>query len=94
MTPRWRRRAGIVERALGDALFLAHPTDGRIHRLNATGAALWRLLGTPTSAPDAVAAFRDAFPRTSRARLEREVRGLLEGLAEVDVVVSARGGIA
>jgi hypothetical protein len=90
MSTRLRRRAGVVERSLGGSLFLAHPTDGRVHRLNATSAALWRLFETPTSLREAVLAFQDAFPRVAPARIEREVRGVLEGLTGADLVVGAR----
>lgn len=89
MTPRYRRGAGVEERRLGSAVFLAHPERGGIFRLNDTGSALWRLLEQPITPAAAVRVFRQAFPETPAADVHEGVLGLLDALVEDGLVEEA-----
>jgi hypothetical protein len=89
MTARWRRRSDVTERRLGASLFLARSGAGAVQRLNATGAALWRLLAEPLAIAEAVEAFGTAFPRQPRARLRAEIEDLVAALVASDLVEAA-----
>ena len=74
------RMPGVKEKAVGEELFLVDPADQTIHRLNAVGAALWRILAQPCCFDDAVEVLHQAFPNVKRARIQKDVQGLVAGL--------------
>lgn len=86
MSPRYRRVAAVIERRVGASLFLANPGRGTVYRVNATVAALWNLLAEPATHEDAVATFRQAFPRTAPDRIESDVLTMLNDLLEEGLV--------
>ncbi|HEX9903333.1 MAG TPA: PqqD family protein, partial [Propylenella sp.] len=59
-------------------IFLIDPRYGRIHHLNATGAALWRLLGDPLRLGEIVQTFSDAFPDSTRRVHKKRLKRILE----------------
>jgi hypothetical protein len=96
VTVRYRRHPAVATRELNGSLFLAHPERGTVYRLNASVAALWRLLEQATSMRDAVAVFRAAFVG-SKGRRVREAVGVMvsdllrEGLIEVVTDAASAG---
>ena len=74
------RTPGVKEKAVGEELFLVDPDDQSIHQLSVVGAALWRLLAQPCPFEDAVDVLHQAFPKVERARIQKDVRGLVAGL--------------
>lgn len=90
MTRRFRRRAGVTQRVVGSAVFLADGEAGSLYRLNETGSALWRLLARPVPVDEAVAVFRAAFPDRDAADVRDDVVGLLDALFEEALIEEAR----
>lgn len=86
---RYRQALGIAERQVDDALYLAETEGQAIFHLNATGAALWRLLAEPATRDDAVALFHQAFPDHDREKLLAEVTELMTALRERGLIVEA-----
>ena len=78
----------VTGRGKGDAVFLANPVDGdgTVSHLNATGAALWRLLEEPTSMQQAAADLQIAFPDVPREQIENDVEVLFEDLVDEELV--------
>ena len=85
----FRRHPEIVERALGDELFLVDRSSEAIYHLNAISAALWRLLAEPTTVQGAAGVLHRAFPDIAQGRIERDVRALLADLAARKLVSAA-----
>ena len=97
MIRRFRRRAGVTERVVGSAVFLADGGAGSLYRLNDTGSALWRLLARPVSVEEATTLFRAAFPDRKAAKIREDVVGLLDALLEEALIeevpaIRKRGG--
>ena len=76
----------ITARDMGDAVFLANPEDGTVLHLNATGAALWRLLEEPTSMQQAATDLQIAFPDVPREQIEDDVEDLFDNLVDEGLV--------
>ncbi len=81
MSERYERRPGVTEREVGEAAFLVDPTTDSLYHLNATAAALWRLLAEPIDAGEAAEVLKAAFPDAPPDRVETEVAGLFADLA-------------
>lgn len=75
--PRYQRADGVGETLIDAEVFLVKPGSEDVFYLDATGAALWRLLAEPLTAAEAVTVFAAAFPDVPRDRLERDVAALL-----------------
>ena len=91
MTDDWTNRLfvqnpNVTARDMGDAVFLANPEDGTVLHLNATGAALWWLLGEPTSFEQAVAELQTAFPDMPPEQIEDDVEDLFDDLVDEGLV--------
>ena len=82
----YHRRDGVELREVGDEIFLIDLRNGRIHYLNATGAALWRLLADPLRLSALVRTFRDAFPTPTRRIQKKLIKRLLEELEDNDLL--------
>ena len=82
----YRRRKGIDLREVGDEIFLIDPRYGRIHHLNPTGAALWRLLDGPLSLDEIVETFRDAFPGSTRRAHKKHLKRILDDLEDNELI--------
>ena len=77
----------VTARGKGDAVFLANPEDGTVFHLNATGAALWRLLEEPTSERQAATDLHIVFPDVPREQIEDDVEDLFDDLVDEGLVI-------
>ncbi len=73
MARRYLRNPKADQREIDDAVFLVNPDNEAIYHLNATGAALWRLLAEPTSAQEAATVLHEAFPEVGKEQIENDV---------------------
>lgn len=87
---RFVRDPRITARQMDDTTFLADPDGEGIYHLNATGAAVWRLLVEPTSVADAVTLIAQAFPDADRSGIAASVTALIDDLARKRLI--APGG--
>ncbi len=87
--PRFRRNEGVTETAIDRDLFLVNPGRQGIYHLNATGAALWRLLAEPIGVEQAVAILHHAFPDVARAQIERDVTKVMADLTARGLITDA-----
>ncbi|GEK46760.1 hypothetical protein HPA02_10430 [Bisbaumannia pacifica] len=86
---RWRPAPRVHAYPLGDELFLIHGPSGGIHRLNASGHAVWALLAEEALSLDALAdCLAEHFDRP-RTTLARDLHALLAGLVEAGLVIPA-----
>ena len=83
------RNPDIVERRVGESLFLAEAEGEAIFQLNQTGTALWRLLAEPAGLTDAAQIFHQAFPERDYADIEAELSDLLSDLHNRGLIVTA-----
>jgi sensor domain CHASE-containing protein len=86
--PRYRRAAEVGETLIDNEIFLVRAGSEGVFHLDATGAALWRLLADPLTAAEAIAVFAAAFPDIPPERLERDVTALLADLAARGLVAA------
>ena len=87
--PRYRRNPGVGETRIENDVFLVEPGTDEVFYLDATGAALWRLLSEPRTPDEIEAVFAAAFPDVPRDRLGRDLAALLADLAARNLVVAA-----
>jgi len=86
----WQAVMATREYELGDDRFLIDPHSGAIHRLNATGQLVWRLLQVEAlSAREVTDLLVEHFPEVEPERIEADVRALLARLAAVELIVPA-----
>jgi hypothetical protein len=85
--PRFRQRHAVTFHALDDDLFLVDPRDQSIYHLNLVGAGLWRLLGEPSTAAQAIGVLRSAFPSADPQGIQSDVKALLDDLLANDLIV-------
>ena len=78
----------IVERQIGQSMFLAEASGEAIFQLNETGGALWRLLAEPTGLDKAVEVFCQAFPDRDRDELVAELSALMTALHRRELILS------
>ncbi|MCX7890430.1 MAG: PqqD family protein [Rhodobacteraceae bacterium] len=84
-----RQRDDTTEAEIGGTLYLADGAGRAIHRMDGLAALIWGLLAEPTI-PEAIAAdLAEAFPDMSAARIEADLRRLVDGLAEKGLVEAA-----
>lgn len=76
-------------REVEDELFLLDSKTGRIHHMNATAAALWRMLATPVRVGELTRLFSDAFPERTRRTHKRLIKLILQELDENALLQSA-----
>ena len=79
---RLARTAGITERRVDDEMFLIDGHGEAIYHLNATSAAIWRLLAEPMNRKAVVEALRRAFPDVAARRIGRDVGAVLDDLTK------------
>ena len=82
----YRRRDDVELREIGDDMFLIDSASERIHHLNLTGAALWRLLAEPLTLREIVEVFREAFPDQTRRLMKKKLKAILEDFADNDLL--------
>lgn len=85
----WRPSPHACAHPLGDELFLIHRPSGAIHRLNASGHAVWALLAEEALSLDELADCLAEHLSQPRATVVRDLRALLGGLLEAGLVVPA-----
>lgn len=86
---RWRARREVRHYPLGRELFLIQPASGAIHRLNATGEAVWRLLcQEPLSGEKLGELLAEHFGEPLES-VREDVGWLLAGLADAGLVAAA-----
>ncbi len=86
---RWvAQRSGVVERWIGEVLYLADPEGRAIQRMDGLASAIWDLLEEPVSREDLEATLVNAFPNIPRDRLCEDLLVLLERLAEAGLATS------
>jgi hypothetical protein len=83
---KFRRRDDVELREVGEDAFLIDSATGRIHHLNATGAALWRLLAEPTTLREMLDVFREAFPDRTRRVMKKKLKDVLEDFEDSDLL--------
>ncbi|EPX78954.1 PqqD family protein [Litoreibacter arenae] len=81
-----RQNEWLDVRQLEGQIFLIDEEGGRIHHLNETASALWRLLDTPATRKEVVAEFRFLFPEEDPVRLKSAIKGLLRDLVETGIL--------
>lgn len=76
------RRAGpaVIERCVGDELFLVNAHTDSIYHLNSLAAALWRLTNLGLAEDEMITLIQAAFPGVPAARATGDVRALLKSL--------------
>ncbi len=74
------RVPGVITELVDNEIFVLDPDKGRIHAMNPSAAALWRLLEEPATLAELVEDFAAAFPAVSRTKLQREIE---QGLASI-----------
>ncbi len=79
-TEGYGRASGVITEIVDSEIFVLDPEKGRIHAMNTTAAALWRLLEEPATLAELVDDFAAAFPALSRTKLTREIE---QGLASI-----------
>lgn len=90
--PRYRQQPGIAAHAADGHLFLSGSSLNAIHELNATGAAVWKLLEVSRTEAEIVEVFAAAYPERSRSGLARDVKAVLGALVAAGYVATAGGG--
>lgn len=80
------QRAGVVERWIGEVLYLADPEGRAIQRMDALAAAIWAMLEEPAAPEELEEALVEAFPGTPRERIAGDLQALLERLWEAGLV--------
>lgn len=82
---RFRPLPDVVERRLGDDVFLVHLGRGSVYRLNRTGVAVWELAGQRLSAAEIADRLHETWA-VSRDQLGRDVSALLADLLAQDLL--------
>ncbi len=86
---RWRPAAGVRRYPLHDELFLIHAPSGEIHRLNATGRAVWTLLEAEALSGEELGELLAEHFRQPREAVTEDVCLLLAGLSDAGLITSA-----
>jgi hypothetical protein len=82
MGRRLRQRAGVMQRWIGEVLYLADPEGRAIQRMDGLASAIWELLEEPVSRDDLEETLVEAFPKVPPERLCEDLGVLLNRLVE------------
>lgn len=63
----------VIERRIGDSLFLVDPNSDTIFHLNRLGSGLWQLLSEPVRIQDAARTVQEAFPEIDGDKIYTDV---------------------
>ncbi|MGX1099875.1 PqqD family peptide modification chaperone [Amorphus sp. MBR-141] len=85
--PIYRRRENVLSADFNDELVMMSVETGQYFNLNAVGAHIWRLMETPQSLDDIVAALTDAYDAPEAAIREEALR-FLARLEQEEMVAS------
>ena len=77
---RLTRNPEIVAREIDDIVFLVGTDNDTVYHLNPIGAAIWRMLAEPVSAPEMTQTLAAAFPGTPAEQLSSDVEKLIRDL--------------
>ena len=77
---RLTRNPDIVIREVDDVIFLVGPRNDGVFHLNATGAAVWRLLAEPVTKAEVAQILAGAFPDVPPDRLRDDLNTLVDDL--------------
>ena len=86
-----RRRSHVEERAAGSDLVLYDPVGGRLHVLNATAAAVWRLCDGSLQAPALADRFSAGFRVGQGQDPLSDVRELLRSFLDAGLIEDNAG---
>jgi hypothetical protein len=86
-----RRRSHVEERRAGEDLVLYDPAGGRLHVLNATAAAIWRLCDGSLPAPAIAGRFSTDFRVDPGQDPPGDARLLLRSLFEAGLIEEKAG---
>ncbi len=81
-----QRAPGITTRTMANALFIADSKYEAVYRMNATSAALWRLLSTPMSIAEVMDVFSAAFPEVPPEQLKHDLNVHIRDLLEDEIL--------
>ena len=80
------RRKDIQSRRVGEDVFLVDEENQSIHKLNVVSAAVWEIMQDQVSVRTIVDTIHMAFPSEKRGKVKRDIKDLLEGLIEEDLI--------
>lgn len=83
------QRVGVVERWIGEVLYLADPEGRAIQRMDALAAAIWGMLEEPATPDELEEALAEAFPEIPRERIAADLQALLDRLWDAGLVGAA-----
>jgi hypothetical protein len=92
--PSWRAGPNIVERQFDGGHFIADEHSGRILHLNATAAAVWRLLSAGEAPSEVASLLGAAFPEVDPGRIGEDVATLAQCFRENGLLVRADAHLA
>ncbi len=81
-----RQNGDLIVREVEAELFLIDEQGGRIHHLNATASAVWRMLDEPATSKAIIRQFRFLYPEEDAKHLKSAIRDLLRDLADRDIL--------
>lgn len=90
MTRILMRNCGFVEREVEGQFFLIDEESSRIHHLNETASAIWRLLAEPATSNRVIEMFRFLYPDENVRDLKRSIRSILGDLMDRNILVRKR----
>ncbi|HXV23422.1 MAG TPA: PqqD family protein [Alphaproteobacteria bacterium] len=85
---RYRRKSGLSQTDIDDELFLVDVGAGELFYLDRSARGLWNLLDEPSTFESILATFREAFPDTPAAQIERDLRQVLIALMGRGLVIT------
>ncbi|MDJ0638895.1 MAG: PqqD family protein [Paracoccaceae bacterium] len=85
-----RQNPELEPREVEGQIFLIDEEGGKIHHLNRTASAVWRLLETPFDQNAIIDQFRFLYPDEDAKRLKKSIRSLLRDLADQKVLIRVR----
>ena len=83
---RYQRSSGVNETPVEDELFLVAGDSGDIFHLDQIAMSIWRALAEPASEAELLALFVEAFPETSRAIMQQDLRAALSTLLDGELI--------
>ena len=86
MSQYFARSPSVIDRQVGDEVFLVHEELGTIQNLDPIGTAVWRQLAEPNSIDGVVAVLQSAFPEVEKDEISRDVTTLFAALQENQLI--------
>jgi hypothetical protein len=76
----------LLIRELDGELFIVDEHKKRIHHLNVTASAIWRLLETPATANNVISVFRHLYPDADQTLVKKTIRNALAWMKRKDIL--------